>query len=104
MINLSFSFSGKCWLWQAKKAAWHFITLPKDKSEEIKFFNENLSVKKRGWGAVRVRAKIGDTEWQTSIFPQAKEQVYILPIKAEVRKKEKIMVGNEIFVALTIEV
>jgi hypothetical protein len=104
MIDLSFQFIGECWLWQAEKAAWHFISLPKEKSEEIKFFNENFTHKKRGWGAVRVEATIGNTTWKTSIFPQAKQGAYILPIKAEVRKKENILVGNEVSVALKIDV
>jgi hypothetical protein len=103
MIDLSFNFTGKCWLWQAEKASWHFISLPQDKSEEIKFFNENHSAKKRGWGAVRVTAKIGITEWETSIFPQAKAGTYILPIKANVRKAEKILEGNEVEVELKID-
>lgn len=103
MIDLSFDFSAECWLWQAEKAAWHFVSLPKEKSEEIKFFNENMTTKKRGWGSVKVRAKIGSTEWRTSIFPQ-KESTYILPIKADVRKAEKVLVGNEVSVSLIIEV
>ncbi len=103
MIDLSFQFAGTCWLWQAEKAAWHFISLPKDKSEEIKFFHENLTTKKRGWGAVRVEATIGETTWETSIFPQ-KEGAYILPIKAAVRQKEKIFEGNEVVVSLVIDV
>lgn len=101
MVDLSFSFTAPCWLWQAEKAAWHFVNLPADKSEEIKFFNENLTAKKRGWGAVKVIAKIGQTEWETSIFPQ-KNGSYILPIKAAVRKAEKILDGNTVTVALTI--
>ncbi|PCI58464.1 MAG: hypothetical protein COB34_05265 [Methylophilaceae bacterium] len=104
MIDLSFSFSGKCWLWQSDAAAWHFISLPQDKSEEIKFFNDNMRHKKRGWGSVRVEATVGNTTWKTSIFPQAKTNIYILPIKAEVRKKEKILVDNEVFLTLKIDI
>ena len=103
MIDLSFSFSAPCWLWQGGKASWHFITLPEDKSEEIKFFSENNS-KRRGWGAVRVQATIGETTWQTSIFPQFKTKIYILPVKADVRKKEKILADNMVQVQLKIEV
>lgn len=103
MVDLSFSFSAQCWLWQAEKAAWHFVNLPEEKSAEIKFFNENMSSKKRGWGAVKVIAKIGATEWSTSIFPQ-KEGAYILPIKASVRKAEKISEGSEVHVSLNIDV
>lgn len=50
-----------------------------------------------------MKAKIGGTSWKTSIFPQAKEGTYILPIKAEVRKKEKILAGNKVVVALIID-
>lgn len=104
MLDLSFEFMGECWLWQAEKGSWHFITLPKDKSEEIKFFSENFQGKRRGWGAVRVLATIGRTAWQTSIFPHSKADAYILPIKADVRKKEKIAAGDMIKVQLEIKV
>lgn len=103
MVDLSFTFTGTCWLWQAEKAAWHFVSLPEDKSEEIKFFSDNMSVKKRGWGAVKVIAKIGKTKWSTSIFPQ-KSGAYILPIKADVRKKENILLEHEVEVTLVINV
>lgn len=103
MVDLSFSFTSKCWLWQAEKAAWHFVTLPKDKSEEISFFNDNLTEKKRGWGAVKVRATVGCTSWNTSIFPSKQYSAYILPIKAEVRKKEGILENTDVKVALQIE-
>lgn len=95
----------KCWLWQSGTAtAWHFITLPKDKSEEIKYFDENMHEKRRGWGAVRVLVTIGKTSWETSIFPSSQQNAYILPIKAEVRKKEKITVGSERKVQLKINI
>jgi Domain of unknown function (DUF1905) len=104
MLDLSFSFVGKCWLWHGGKAAWHFITLPEDKSEEIKYFNENMHEKRRGWGAVRVQATIGNTSWETSIFPSSELKAYILPVKADVRKNEKITVGNDVKISLQIKV
>lgn len=104
MIDLSFQFAGECWLWQAEKAAWHFISLPKDKSEEIKFFNENLTHKKRGWGAVRVKVTIGETSWETSIFPHKASNTYILPIKAGVRTAEGIKVGDAVDVHVKIDI
>jgi Domain of unknown function (DUF1905) len=104
MIDLSFTFTSECWLWHGGKAAWHFITLPQNKSEEIKFFDENMHEKRRGWGAVRVLATIGNTSWETSIFPHSKIIAYILPVKASVRKAEKIAAGNEVEVNLKINV
>ena len=103
MIDLSFTFTDKCWLWQGK-GAWHFITLPKDKSEEIKFFSENMHGKRRGWGSVRVLVTVGNTSWETSIFPDSKRGTYLLPMKADVRKKEKITAGDKVTVKLKINV
>ncbi|MGQ0442969.1 MAG: DUF1905 domain-containing protein [Methylophilaceae bacterium] len=101
MIDLSFTFTAECWLWQGK-AAWHFITLPQEKSEEIKFFSKHYHEKKRGWDMVQVEVAIGNTRWQTSIFPYNKASAYILPIKASVRKKEKINTGDRVQVKLKV--
>jgi hypothetical protein len=101
MIDINFTFTAKCWLWQGK-GAWHFITLPQDKSEEIKFFSDKHFGKRRGCGSVRVIANIGSTEWQTSIFPASSLDAYILPVKADVRKKQKILVDNDLEVTLKI--
>lgn len=102
MVDLSFNFQGECWLWAGEKAAWHFIRLPQAQSTEIKFFNENLHEKKRGWGAVRVEVTIGKTAWQTSIFPDAKSGCYLLPIKSSVRKAERFCAGDWVEVKLLI--
>ena len=109
MVDLSFAFAGECWLWTAEnQVCWHFVSLPQDKSEEIKFFHDNLHGvihgRRRGWGAVRVQVTVGKTTWETSIFPYAKTNTYILPIKADVRKKEKISVGDLLHISLKINV
>lgn len=105
VVDLSFTFSSECWLWTAaNQVSWHFVSLPQDKSEEIKYFSENLHGKKRGWGAVRVQVTIGKTTWETSLFPQAKAGTYILPIKAGVRKSENIALGDSVKVSLAINV
>jgi Domain of unknown function (DUF1905) len=94
----SYHIKAKVWLYQGK-AAWHFITLPKKKSEQIRFVAFDS---KSAWGSIRVTAKIGGTSWNTSIFPDTKSGAYLLPIKAEVRKKEKIEAGS--IVAVTLEI
>jgi hypothetical protein len=45
-----------------------------------------------------VPATIGDTTWQTSVFPQKSEDgsaEWILPVKAAVRKAEDLAEGDE---------
>lgn len=52
--------------------------------------------KRRGWSSYPVEVQIGKTKWYTSIFYDKKAGTYLLPIKATVRKKENIYVGDKI--------
>jgi uncharacterized membrane protein (UPF0127 family) len=51
---------------------------------------------KRGWGSLPIIATINKTNWKTSLFPDRKSETYLLALKADVRKKEKINVGDTI--------
>lgn len=82
------------WLYPGMAGAWHFASLDKVSTEKVK--NHQKGKPRAGWGAVPVDVKIGKTSWRTSIFPDSKSGAYILPLKAEVRKKENIYEGNEI--------
>ncbi len=91
------AFTAPLWLWNGK-GAWHFVTLPVDESEIIK-----MAVPRRGWGSVRVRARIGETSWSTSVFPDSKSGAYLLPVKADVRKAEGITPGDAIEVTVSLD-
>ena len=45
---------------------------------------------------------IGRTRWQTSVFPSKDVSGYLLPIKASVRKAEKLVEGDVAVVELSI--
>ena len=94
----SYDIKAKVWLYDGK-AAWHFVTLPQDQSEQIRFLATHS---KSAWGSIRVSAKIGATSWKTSLFPDSKARAYLLPIKAEVRRREKIKAGDTVAVKLEI--
>lgn len=98
MIDLVVTFTAEVWMYHGK-SAWFFVTLPKDESEQIKFFNSH---KRRGCGSVRVKATIGETSLSTSIFPDSKAGAYLLPVKADVRKKEKIAACDKIRITLVV--
>ena len=99
MIDLDFNFEAE--LWASKgSGAWYFVTLPVDIAEQIKFFRE----RHYGFGTIRVRAHIGETEWKTSLFPDKKSQSFFLPVKADVRKKENLSVGNRLSVSIFLDV
>jgi len=95
----TFSFSGQVWLWNSTKAAWHFVSVPSDISVIIM---QEFEFVKQGWGSIRVNVLVGDTHWTTSIFPDTQKNVYLLPLKASVRKKESIAVDDTIAVHIEI--
>lgn len=86
MIKLEYKMRARVWLYPGA-AGWHFVTLPAKDSEAIK---KAFGVAQRGWGSLPVTATVGKTSWKTSIFPDKQLGAYVLPLKAEVRKKENI--------------
>lgn len=87
---------GPLWLWSGEGGRWHFFTVPEDQSDEIR---AQAFEARRGFGSVRVEARIGGVAWRTSVFPQ-KSGGYILPVKADVRRKAGISAGDEVTVEL----
>lgn len=83
-------------LWSGEGGSWHFVTVPEDQSAEIR---AQAFAGPRGFGSVRVEATVNGVTWRTSVFPQ-RSGGYILPVKAEVRRKAAIAAGDEIRVTL----
>jgi hypothetical protein len=85
-------FDAELWLWDARQGdSWTFLSLPEEASAEIR---EVAGALPRGFGSVRVTATLGETVWKTSIFPDAKAGVYVLPLKKAVRKAEGVEAGD----------
>jgi hypothetical protein len=84
-------FDAELWLWDARRTqTWTFVSVPTSQSEEIRDLVGGL---RRGFGSVRVRAKIGSSTWTTSIFP-ANQAGYVLPVKRPVRIAEALDAGD----------
>lgn len=92
---MSFTLTTSLWKYRSQAAAWYFITINSEITAKIKARPRP----KKGWGSVRVKATIGKTAWETSIFP-SKEGVYLLPIKASVRKAEDLFEGELVSLSL----
>ena len=93
-----YTFRAKVWICSGQ-GAWHFVTLPAKTARELK---EDYGHSRRGWGTIKVTASTGKTKWNTSVFPEKKSGSFVLPIKMEVRKAEKISAGKTIQVHLEI--
>ena len=87
------------WIWKGEAAGrWYFITVPDEQSDEIR---AQAFGSPRGFGSVKVEARIDDVVWRTSVFP-LNSGGYLLPVKAEVRHKAGLGAGDEVTVALTL--
>jgi hypothetical protein len=93
---MTIEFSGTIWYWRGP-APFHFVSLPVGHAREVK---EIASAVTYGWGVIPVRARIGQTEWTTSLFP--KNGTYALPIKDAVRKAENLDLGAEVDACLEV--
>lgn len=85
------SVRGPVWLWQGSdgapaKGSWYFLTIDGETAQAIKA----AASKADAWGSVRIEATIGGTTWRTSLFPSKAVGGWLLPLKAAVRKAEKI--------------
>ncbi len=93
---------GIVWLWHAAppaKGSWHFLIIDAGAASQIRAASAGRG---GGWGSVKVTANLGETQWQTSLFPHKQSGGYMLPLKADVRKHEHVNEGDDIEVTLTI--
>ena len=59
-----------------------------------KEIREHFKQEEAGWGRLKVTASIGNTEWKTAIWFDTKRKTYLLPLKADIRKKERLETGK----------
>ena len=95
MITLT--VTATVWLWNAEKGSLHFLTVPPEQAAEIRFDSIGL---RGGFGSVKVEAAIGDVAWTTSLFPDSRTGGYVLPLKADVRRRADIAAGDDVTVIL----
>jgi hypothetical protein len=97
--EIKYQFQAKLWQYPSPKGAWFFISLPIEISSEIR---ENLKWQEEGWGRLKAIAQINETEWKTAIWFDTKTNTYLLPVKAEVRRKGNLEMGNNLNVEIRI--
>ena len=100
-----FKFKSKVIVWKSgydrgDKGAWRFARVPEGISAKIKEMQKGKL--RRGWGAVYAKAKIGKSEWTTSVFPDRHSATYILPLKKQIRYEENLYDGADIKVSIEV--
>lgn len=89
--------SGPLWQWRGagkdgapSPVAWFFVTIDGEVAAAIRA----ASTRTAAWGSVYVSVTVGGTQWQTSLFPSKQVAGYLLPMKAAVRKAERLAEGD----------
>jgi Domain of unknown function (DUF1905) len=94
------------WIWKGKDSngvptstSWYFLTIGGEVATQIRAAGAGRGT---SWGMVKVQAIIGQTRFDTSLFPNKTEGSYMLPVKASVRKAEKIEAGDTVKASITV--
>lgn len=95
-VVMIIEFDDEIFYWRGP-SPFYFVTVPAEPSSDIKAIANRVTY---GWGVIPVQAQIGETIWKTSLFP--KDGLYLVPIKASVRKAEQLEEGDRVFVHLEI--
>lgn len=78
---------------------WHFVTLPSALSAHIRMAHGN---DESGWGRLKVKAQIAEVSWDTAIWFDTKSATYLLSVKADIRKKSQLAIGDLVLIKLKI--
>ena len=90
-------FVGEVIEWRGP-APYYFVSVPEQESVALR---AAASAASYGWGMLPIRARIGSTEWKTSLWP--KDGGYLLALKDAVRKPEGLDAGDAVDVRLTFD-
>ena len=97
--------TGPLWRWTtpAAPAVWFFVTIDGAAGEALSAtaLMRRLEGLSKGFGSLKVTARIGDSTFKTSVFP-SKELGWLLPVKAAVRKAEGLGEGDAVEVVLEV--
>ena len=90
--------------WQGDRGTYHLVILTGEEAEGLAMHERLHRLefgKQRGFGSIKVMAKIGATEWKTSVFPQAQKSEWVLLVSKKVMRAEDLAEGDPVELALT---
>lgn len=94
VVGMEMEFDGEIFEWRGP-APFYYVALPAEQAEDLAEVAADLTY---GWGVIPVEVRIGDTVWETSLFP--KDGGYLVPIKVAVRRAEGLENGDHVHLTL----
>jgi hypothetical protein len=84
------TFAGEIVEWRGP-APFLFVAVPEEHVAELRYAAREASY---GWGCIPVAARIGATDFTTSLFPRG--ETYFLPVKVAVQRAEGVGLGDSV--------
>ena len=81
-------------------AAWYFVTLPAEVTDGILARHGGSQ---RAFGSLPVSVALGHSVWTTSLFFDTRSEAYLLPVKADVRRRERVDDGDTVTVKIALK-
>ena len=91
--------------WQGDRGTYHLVTITGEQAETITMHARLHRLefgKQRGFGSVKVMARIGETEWKSSVFPMNIEDMssetksWTLLVSKKVMRAEDLAEGDSV--------
>ncbi len=96
--------AGRLWRWTSASGngTWHFLTIDGSAGDALSAtaLMRRMEGTARGFGSLKVTARIGESAFTTSVFPDKASGGWLLPVKAAVRRAEDLTEGSEVLVSI----
>lgn len=95
--------------WRGERGTYHLVTITGDEAETITTHARLHRLefgRQRGFGSVKVMARIDDTEWKTSVFPMniddmsRRSKNWTLLVSKKVMRAEDLAEGDPVTIEL----
>ena len=101
--EVAFTAPLQIWTNDSESSSVGFVTLPAGAAERVAAHElmRRLELgKRRGFGSVKVTARLGASTWDTSVFPQKGREAWFMAVKVAVRRAEGIEEGDPVKLVL----
>lgn len=89
--------------WQGDRGTYHLLVITGEPADALAMHARLRRLeygRQRGFGSVKVTARIGDTEWSTSVFPQKHSTEWVLLVSRKVMHAEGLAEGDPVALVL----
>ena len=93
------AFSTTLTRWQGDRGTYHLVAIGGETADAIAMHARLYRLEygaRRGFGSVKVTARIGGTEWKTSVFPQNAQSEWILLVSRKLMRAEDLTPGDAV--------